>query len=196
MSVTSQTDKKMDVLQFRASEEYRAQWCNQLYKNIYIRRSVEKTVLYYGGNTEDAEDVFQDCIVALFNRIFKDVEFSFPENISAYFSGMARNIYLSKIKSASRMSIAESEFASTDFEQNPVVKNCGNFAELIYSQSTESCKRVLMYWSAGYKMMDIAKMMNYKSDMMARKKKHECLQKLIRVMKGNPAMVKKILNDE
>ena len=48
-----------------------------------------------------------------------------------------------------------------------------------------NCKDVLMYWANGYKMREIAEIMNYKSENMA-KKKYECFKSLLLYVEANP----------
>ena len=50
----------------------------------------------------------------------------------------------------------------------------------------KNCKEVLMLWAYGYKMKEIANIMNYKSDNMAKKKKYKCFKELLEFLEQNP----------
>ena len=50
----------------------------------------------------------------------------------------------------------------------------------------KNCKEVLMYWANGYSMKEIAEMMGYKSDNMAKKKKYKCFKELLDYLEQHP----------
>ena len=65
----------------------------------------------------------------------------------------------------------------------------GDRAEIlnkVLSQMKVKCKEVLMHWSSGYKMQEIATLLGYKSDGVARKKKSECMKQLLAYLADKP----------
>lgn len=55
----------------------------------------------------------------------------------------------------------------------------------VLDQLGVKCREVLMYWAAGYKMAEIAKMLDYKTDVVVRRKKMNCMQELLKFMDAN-----------
>ena len=43
-----------------------------------------------------------------------------------------------------------------------------------------------MHWANGYSMKEIAVLMDYKSDMMAKKKKYKCFKELLNYIEKHP----------
>ena len=69
-----------------------------------------------------------------------------------------------------------------DFSQKKLIEN-------LLSYLGRNCKEVLMYWANGYKMKEIAKLVGYKSEGMAKKKKHLCMDKLQKHIANNPSII-------
>ena len=57
-----------------------------------------------------------------------------------------------------------------------------------------NCKQVLMYWAGGYNMSEIAQLVGYKSEGMARKKKCECYKELIVWLEAHPEYLNELKN--
>ena len=58
--------------------------------------------------------------------------------------------------------------------------------EDVLNQLDDTCKKVLTLWSINKKMKAIAQDLHYKSEGMARKKKHQCLKRLYAIIDAHP----------
>ena len=69
------------------------------FKEIYLRtfKTVSHYVLNNSGRVEDAEDVFQDSLIALLNNIRK-INFQLSTSIENYFLSIVRNLWLGQLK--------------------------------------------------------------------------------------------------
>ena len=56
----------------------------------------------------------------------------------------------------------------------------------------KNCKEVLLLWGNGYKMRDIADIIGYKSEEMAKKKKYQCFKTLLIYLEQNPEIKKSL----
>jgi DNA-directed RNA polymerase specialized sigma24 family protein len=151
---------------------------------------IRNYVIKNRGDENESKEIFHNSIVQFFQNMMKrDVNDDIIDK-EAYIFTIAKNLYKAKNKQ---------EIHSTDlafFETLPVenieVENADSntykLAEFIYRLSTDTCKQVLMLWSENHTMTEIAKLMAYKSEGMARKKKYECLQKIMSYFKENPKL--------
>lgn len=55
----------------------------------------------------------------------------------------------------------------------------------VLNQLGVKCREVLMYWASGYKMAEIAKLLDYASDVVVRRKKMNCMQELLTYLDAN-----------
>ncbi|MFZ1750381.1 MAG: sigma-70 family RNA polymerase sigma factor [Saprospiraceae bacterium] len=191
-------DSKNIVINFfelRRSGPYREKICASIYQSKSLQNSIKTFVLKQGGQDFEVEEVFQEAMVRFFRKAI-EVEFELETTPEAYIYGIARNVYYSKKK----MEVPTQEFSTQNeqgfFDDHSDKKDVVNIAKEILQLTTETCRQVLIFWSQNYNMTQIASLMSYKSEMMARKKKHECLKKLIRFLKENPSITQKIIEHE
>lgn len=184
----------------RQSPAYREAICRSLYSDEALWSSVQKYVLTHGGSTTDAEEVFQESIVRFIKKIMKDESFELEKTISSYVFGICKLTFLSNLKKTDRpISI---DGPNLDIDDIVEIEEPLNFLQnealyqLILDRSTDTCRKVLTYWSYNYKMTKIAELMEYKSEMMARKKKYECIQKMVDFIKSNPHLINNIMNND
>ena len=129
-----------------------------------------------------------------------DHSFNISKDIESYIFGIAKNLYFTRLKKQSKMVELIDDHQLISAESTPYLELLGKEKSKIYQtvlqQSTSSCRQVLILWSYGHRMGEIAEKLGYKSEIMARKKKHECIQKLIGLFKDNRYLMDQILQDE
>lgn len=186
----------IDCIQLRLSASYREQVCRMIYQNTNLKNQIYKLVLGNSGSQEEAEDIFQEAITVLFKRVMKDQNFILRDNVEGYIYGTARNIFYT----AKKRNIKYTELNESGLNEQVDDPDIGydhiEIAANVLRYATKTCKQVLMYWAANCTMREIATLMNYKSEVMARKKKYECIQKLTRYFEQNPALADKILGHD
>jgi DNA-directed RNA polymerase specialized sigma24 family protein len=189
----------INIDELRFSESKRAELCRSLYLDVDLKTGIKSYVKSHGGSEDDNDEIFQDSIVQFFKRLITDQNFTLQSDVKAYIFGIAKNIFHSKMKIAGRNIELDLRHEVESAEANAISKLIDQDKLILYNQiltkSTETCRQVLMLWANSYKMEEIAEKMEYKSEMMARKKKYECLQKLIEYFKSYPNVVNQILED-
>jgi DNA-directed RNA polymerase specialized sigma24 family protein len=184
----------------RQSPSYREEICRSIYQDESLWSNVQKYVLTHGGTTTDAEEVLQESIVRFIKKLMSDESFEVEKTISSYVFGICKLTFLSNLKKSEKpISI---DGANINVEDIVEVEEPLSFLQnealykLILDRSTDTCRQVLIYWSCNYKMTKIAELMDYKSEMMARKKKYECIQKIVDFIKTNPHLINNIMNND
>ena len=153
---------------------------------------VRAYVLKNNGDQDDVKMVFNDSIIALVKHIIRHKDFK-EASIYPYWMGIVKNVWLDQLakrKKAPQMV----EYNTAIIQEEEVSSQAmlimqgerGDLIRKVLSKLRSNCKEVLLYWAGGYKMKEIAQLLAYKSDTMARKKKHECIQQLFAYLGAHP----------
>jgi len=143
------------------------------------------------GKPEDAEDIFQEGILVLFNQIKKG-ELVLTCQLKTYFYSICRNLWLKVIKKRRIKTVdiqdkeAFVDIESSTLETIEVNEEKQAMLELL-KQLGEDCQSVLTYfYYERIKMKEIAIRMNFANDQVARNKKVKCLKQLTKIMNTSP----------
>ena len=197
MKNTSSENIEIDFQKLRTSKAYRERLCLEIYQYTQLRKQILQMILQKGGKKEDAEDVFQEAIAAFFRKAMTDENLEVMDNVIGYIYGTARNIYLKEVtKRKPPVYFTDQVPEHKDSDKIPSEYDPNAIIQWIYKIATPTCQEVLLYWANKCSMKEIAERMEYKSEDMAKKKKYECLQKLVLFFKNNPAAVDQLLNND
>ena len=156
-----------------------------LYKHSELKKSIHDFVLKNGGDEEKANDVFVQAIMGFIKQCYRPL-FELKTDVKAYVFVVARNEWI-KVKRQSQKEISTDQFYEGDGEQSIEDKWMNDELKAkirtAVKQLDERCRKVMTMWASNIRMREIALQMAYKSEGMARKKKHECLQKLKALIK-------------
>lgn len=150
-----------------------------LYKEHY--KMVEYLITKNSGNSADAEDVFQEAMIVLFNQS-REEGFTLTCAIKTYIYSVARNIWLKKLRSRKNLR------AINDYEQyeniaveepvdsnEPAIKQVTDAMQLL----GENCRKILtLFYYQKMNMVDIAAQLGYTNADNAKTQKYKCLQQL------------------
>lgn len=162
-----------------------------LYLKHGCRREVFVFIRKRGGSKEDAEDIFQDGIRFLIMQV-RDGKYKYEGQLGAYLFGICKNLWFRRFKKISRNVAWEpGEEGDLYEESNPELdlleKDRQEQIRKLMAGIGEACRKVLELWQLSYSMKEIAREMGYKTEGVARKKKHICLKKLLDILKEEPA---------
>ncbi len=160
--------------------------------------SVSSFIIHYGGSRQDAEDVFQDTVVALIDIIAKG-KYRKEASIKTFLISVARNIWLNEIKKRERAGHREKQFElGRDQKETDIgqligdLENKRQLRELV-AKLGESCRKILMlFYYENLPMKEIVDQMHYENEQVIRNKKYKCLQQLTGFIKDNPLIAKQI----
>ncbi len=145
------------------------------------------------ASREEAEDVFQDSVKILILSIRKG-SFRGESTIKNYLFGICKKVLQSqRVTKDRRVTLSQQIEFETEEKQTPerafMLQERREILNKLLSEIGEKCQKVLQMWRLDYSMSEIADSMGYKSDGMARKKKHECMKKLILKVQSNPGLL-------
>lgn len=164
-----------------------------IYNDSNFRTDIIRFIQNKGGSSADAEDVFQDGIRNLIMSVRKN-KFRGESSIKGYLFGVCRNIWFKQFNRYVRAENykANLEVNPTDHQDPEIVLVTEERAEIIdqiLAKLGPACQKVLNLWRMSYSMKEIAQELGYKSDGVARKKKHQCFKGLLSLVEDNPNIV-------
>ena len=136
-----------------------------LYNKTSMRMAVKRFVKNSKGNNEDAEDVFQDGIIALVKKIRSEAP-DIHTNLRGYLFTTCKNIWLKESgKKPEKLPIDNENEDRAENGKTPEDLLAGAeqkaiIAELM-NQLKEACRNVLTLWSLNYSMKKIAEKTGY-----------------------------------
>jgi len=147
--------------------------------------SIRNYVLKNSGTLEDVSDVFQESIIILYKQISED-SLNLTTDLKGYFFGIARNVWNALLRK--KQKTIELEIDVSDEEDNEELSR--NILEKILSKAFTKLKpdqqEILTLFSEGYSYEEIAKKMDLKNDVYARRKKYLSKEALLEIVKEDP----------
>ena len=167
-----------------------------LYENEAWRNAIFRLVQESGGSREDAEDVFQEglrrMIVNIRNGLFEG-----RSSLKTYHYRICRNLWVSQLRRDNRRRELQQALRVPGEEQNSeetlMQKERKEYLSKALQLLGDNCKQVLIMWTKGYPMQEIAEAAGYKNGNVAKKRKRICLTKLISKVREQPELMKILL---
>jgi len=180
-------DTKTIIEQVRKDLASRNVVIRNIYEDKKIKDSIYSFVLKNGGDLDNAHDIFTQTIVSFVQQCYSPV-FELRHQLGTYLYSIARYAWIAHCKK-------ESKHKSQEIEDHAVSDFIPSIESKIISEERlgilrkgvtlldEKCKEVMTLWATQLKMREIAVRMGYASEQVARKKKHQCLNKLKSILK-------------
>jgi RNA polymerase sigma factor (sigma-70 family) len=166
-----------------------------VYKQCYT--DIRKLILTNGGNEHDAEDVFQEGMVKVYQKIIEQ-GLNLSCKFGTYLYSVCRFLWLQELekKHSSQYQshipeeIIDDETANTKIRENTELK----LYEQHFKELSQECQKVLNMYFQKASMEEICIVMGYQNVQIAKDKKYRCKKSLMNKIFNNP--VYKRLQDE
>ena len=169
---------------------------------LYIYQNYSETVSSFitnnGGSEQDADDTFQETVVAFIDIVQKG-KYRAEASIKTFLVSIARNIWYNQIKKKERSGHREKVYeVSRGTDETDVSHYISDrevkkeFRELL-DKLGESCRKILtLFYYENLPMKDIVQHLHYENEQVVRNKKYKCLQQLTEMIKSNPLIATQI----
>ena len=157
---------------------------------IYQEGSFQQAVFSFvennKGNRQDAEDIFQDGIAHFVMNIRKG-NFRGDSNVKTYLIAICKNLWFNRLRRSATLSAIKEEIQIAETTDNSpekifLFKERADFAKTMLEKLGDPCRKILSLWGLHYSMKEIVQQTNYKNEGVVRKKKHQCMQKLMAIV--------------
>lgn len=169
-----------------------------LYRSHY--EVLGRYVVNNNGNWDDAQDIFQEVLVAFINLI-KAGKFRGEASIKTFLYSLNKNIWLNELKKRGRSQVREMKYEKaadkTEHGINTALEAREANAGLmkVMDELGETCKKILLlYYYENQTMKEILTSLNYENEQVVRNKKYKCLKKLEELLTENKSLYHQLKN--
>lgn len=156
---------------------------NEIYKKFYSR--TQYMVIRNSGTEEDARDLFQEALVAVYDRV-NGRPLELTCKFSTYLYSICRNLWLKQLRKRSvhfiDISAPEAEAALPEADELEEVTLWHDRYQLYmrkFGEIGEQCRKLLLRFMQGADMKTIAAEFGFASESYAKKRKFKCKEQLI-----------------
>ncbi len=150
---------------------------NLAMKSLYkVFPSIKTYITKNSGSKEDAEDIFQESIFILYEKVQKE-NMNFNQGIHAYLMTISKNLWynqLRKIKKGNELNFEPSD----EIEDLELEDKKYNLSEKAFKSLGEKCQELLLlFYYYKKSMQEIAKKLDFSNEKVAKNQKYKCLEK-------------------
>lgn len=159
-----------------------------IYQNYF--GMIENFILANNGKVGDAEDIFQDALIAFFNQV-KNKNLKLTCGVQTYLYSICRNLWLKRLRKTNKiteLTDAIKQYVTIDENHFDILikDEESNLVAQMLNQIGKDCKQILLFfYFEKNKMSEIADKMNLANQQVAKNKKSNCMKKLKSLVKDS-----------
>ncbi len=157
-------------------------------------------VMNNSGSRQDAEDTFQEVILAFIDSVQKD-KFRGDSSVKTFLYSLNRYIWLNELKKRGRTTLREEKFEKrqdkVELDAGYLIDERDGRAEVarLVGELGESCRKILLlFYYEDRSMREILEQTDYENEQVVRNKKYKCLKQLEQMVNANPALKETLKN--
>ena len=160
-----------------------------VYKNHYP--SIHHFIVSNSGSPEDAKDIFQESIIVIYRKIKEQKHFMLSSTFKTFIYSVARNLWLKHLRAIKyEGQKIQDQQSYMELKDEPFKVSNDDLKMSLYQkyfkQLPEDCQNILKLTARDIPQKEIAQAMNFKSENYVKKRKHNCKDKLIEMIKMDP----------
>ncbi|WP_339916114.1 sigma-70 family RNA polymerase sigma factor [Yeosuana marina] len=138
---------------------------------------IEALIVSKGGQKHDASDVFQEALIIL-NRNLEKSDFKLTSSFYTYLYSVSRFLWKDTQKKFSKEELKNFNDTEIDCFHSVLEEKKYQRAERAFLELGERCQQLLqLFYHKALSFKDIANVMNFKSEKIAKNQKYKCLTK-------------------
>ncbi|WNH08527.1 RNA polymerase sigma factor [Thalassobellus suaedae] len=150
---------------------------NAFSKLYSLYPKIEALVLSKGGQKQDALDVFQEALIIL-NRNLEKSDFKLTSSFYTYLYSVSRFIWKDTQKKFSKEELRNLNDTEVEYFNSVLEEKKYQLAEHAFLELGERCQQLLqLFYNKAMSFKEIAKVMQFKSEKIAKNQKYKCLTK-------------------
>lgn len=169
-----------------------------IYRNYFD--SLSWYVMNNSGSRQDAEDVFQEVVVAFVDLVQKD-KFRGESTVKTFLYSLNRHTWLNELKRRGRALAREEKYEKeqdrTELDTSNLIADREGKAEVIklVGELGETCQKILLlFYYENYSMKEILEATEYENEQVVRNKKYKCLKQLEKMINEKPILMQTLKN--
>ncbi len=157
-------------------------------------------VMNNSGSRQDAEDVFQEVVVAFIDLVQKD-KFRGESTVKTFLYSLNRHTWLNELKRRGRALAREEKYEKGQERTLPdtshLMADREGRAEVmrLLGELGETCRKILLlFYYENLSMKEILEATEYENEQVVRNKKYKCLKQLEQTITENPILEQTLKN--
>lgn len=170
----------IDLFYIEGIREGRKAVLDEIYRKYFPK--IQHLVLRNSGTTEDAKDIFQEVLVAIYHNVLNS-NFKLTCQFGTYLHSVSRNLWLKQLRkrniSFTNIDVADTVVATDEFEEVTLRLERYQLYKKKFAEIGEQCQKLLLRFMQGANMKTIAEEFGFASVAYAKKRKFQCKEQLI-----------------
>lgn len=161
----------------------RNQQADKAFTKLYTYYSkVEKHILSNSGTKPDAQDIYQEALIVLYNKCQHN-DFELTSSLNTYIYGISKYLWSNQLRKKSGKAdfdITDAQVTATSNDFDDIVEEQSKLqlAEKVLTQIGQKCLSLLtMFYYQSMSMKDIASKTGHSTEQSAKNAKYKCLQR-------------------
>ena len=159
-----------------------------IYDNFF--HQIKVFISRNNGSEEDAQDIYQDALLIIYQKIVKK-NLTLTCSFNTYLYSVCRLLWLKQLEHKKNQKInTDDTGVFVELDSSIIGIHDLNERYKLYQDHFEklsfSCQKVLELFLAGISLKEIAGILGFKSEQYAKKRKHQCKEKLVSSIKSDP----------
>jgi RNA polymerase sigma factor (sigma-70 family) len=153
-------------------------------------RSVKKYIEENSGSETDAQDVFQDALILVYERIRKG-NLILTCSFGTFLFAVAKTQWLNVLRQRKKRNIVtdacdEIINGDTDIYNDLIQAEKKKLFITHFNELTEDCKKIIQLFIKEFSITEITKLMNFSSEQHTKNRRVRCKNALINKIESNP----------
>src|ERR1035437_5009620 len=153
-------------------------------------------IINNSGTGQDAEDVFQDALVIVYNRIMID-QLELNSTFKTFLYSICRNIWMQQLEKRKKFKNEFVDFETITEIPEPTLeeiydieKKKNKLYQLHFLNLSDDCQKVIQLFLKKISLREIANIMGYKTEKYAKTRKFDCKEELKTRILNDPNYLK------
>jgi RNA polymerase sigma factor (sigma-70 family) len=161
-------------------------------------RKIRKFILNNSGNLDDADDVFQDALVALFHFV-KQGKYNEEYDLDGFLFRVAKNSWIDMARKKQKV-IKESFIGFDKSDESDILKDLIKEEQLnifytLFNKLEENCRTILSYVIFDKRSMkEISELMGFKDEKVAKNQHYRCKKYFTKIVTENKETLNSLRN--
>jgi RNA polymerase sigma factor (sigma-70 family) len=158
-------------------------------------------IINNSGTGQDAEDVFQDALVIVYNRIMID-QLELNSTFKTFLYSVCRNIWMQQLEKRKKFKNEFIDFETITEIPEPTIeeiydieKKKNKLYQLHFLNMSDDCQKVIQLFLKKISLREIANIMGYKTEKYAKTRKFDCKEELKTRILNDPNYLKLYTDD-
>ena len=160
--------------------------------------SVSSFIMSKGGSSQDAEDIFQEAVVAFISIVQKG-KYRREATVRTFLISVAKNIWLNELKkrqsseNRDRIFELERDTVEADISEQIGDREMKQQFRVLLDRLGDPCRKLLLlFYYENKTMKEMLEHLPYENEQVIRNKKYKCLKQLTNLVEQNPLIKTKI----